>query len=172
MSRQALSDLNDDALASALSASRELVDAPEHVIQRAFATWRPRRQDKPASILSKIIASITFDSASASPLAFGVRGSAATGRQMLFSAEGRDIDLRLRPLSTDDAGQWELRGQIFGPDNGGTVILESGDRNWAVPLDDLSEFRFPAVPSGQYTMTLSLAGTIVVLPPLQVAHQA
>ena len=101
----------------------------------------------------------------------GMRSVASDTRHLLFSAQGRDIDLRISPA----ADQFALTGQILGPDEAGVIELAarahdgqkaSGAR--IVPLDALGEFRLDGVPGGTYQMTLRMGGDEIVLPPIEV----
>lgn len=170
-------DPADAALEQALRDCRRLEDAPEHVIQRALVAWRPRGAKGAArGLLQQVLAALTFDSGAAAPLAFGMRSAGGTLRQLLFSAQGRDVDLRIAPVAAaaaggePDAARWQLSGQVLGPDSAGTVVLAdaAGQVLGEVALSDLGEFRLPAVPAGAYALTLRFAETEVVLPPVQV----
>lgn len=163
-------DLTDEEIARLLRDESRQSDAPEHVIQRALGVYRRRAEARPG-VLDRIVALLTFDSAASSPLALGVRGTAAAARQLLFSAEGRDIDLRIAPSPGGSAGV-EVSGQVLGPDMRGTILLEGAAGHWSTELNELSEFSFEAVPAGHYTLTLQLQGAIVVLPALQLEQPA
>ena len=71
----------------------------------------------------------------------GLRHAAGTTRHLLYSTQGRDIDLRIVPQS----GRFAIVGQILGPDASGAVELRpvAGDASsqQTVQLDDLGEFR-------------------------------
>lgn len=168
---------DDAALEQALRDSRRLEDAPEHVIQRAIGAWRARAAPSPArGRLQQVLAALTFDSAAAPPLAFGMRSAGAGQRQLLFSAEGRDVDLRISAADpagvAPEAARWQLSGQVLGPDSAGTVALSdmAGRSVGEVALSELGEFQLPAVPAGAYVLTLRLTDAELVLPPLQVPH--
>jgi hypothetical protein len=159
-------ELSDDELGQLLCDEARQTDAPEHVIQRALRLYRRRRPQARPGVLDRIVALLTFDSAAGSPLALGVRSTAATAaRQMLFSAEGRDIDLRIASAGLERG--FDVSGQVLGPDLAGVVTLEGGGGRWSTELNDLAEFSFGTVPPGHYTLTLHLEGAIVVLPALQ-----
>lgn len=178
-------DPADAAIARALAASRALEDAPEHVIQRAIDLFAPAAGVVPASrrgLLPRLLAALSFDSATASPLAFGMRGDAGPVRQLLFSIDGRDIDLRV--AAAPAPGRFVLSGQILGPDSAGVVVLEpidpaaapaaapaTGDAE-AVTLDDLGAFELPPVGAGLYRVTLELADVAIELPPVRVPQSA
>ena len=164
-------DLNDAEIERGMRSSRQLEDAPEHVIQRALAAWQPRRQVQTApGLIERILAVLTFDSAGASPLAYGARSAGATTRQLLFSAQGHDIDLRVSPAAAAQADHWLLSGQVLGPQGDGTVLLsdEQGQSLGEALLNELGEFRLPAVRPGQYTVTVRLGGAEIVLPAVYV----
>jgi hypothetical protein len=163
-------DLSDDHLGTLLTGSKELINAPEWVIQRAFTIF-PRKQTSVAaagSVLQRIMAVLTFDSADTLSPAFGIRSAYPATRQMLFSAHGRDIDLRLVPAHSEGGPAWDVLGQILGPDEGGTVTILGKSNEWRSMLGELSEFRLCGIPHGAYTMTLHLNDTIIVLPEFHV----
>lgn len=160
----------DEELERLLQESRQLEDAPEWVIQRAIAAWKPRpATDAAPSLLDRIVAVLTFDSASASPLAFGQRSTGMGPRQLFFAAEGHDIDLRVRQTDAMPR-QWELAGQVLGPHSQGRVALidRDGVRQCETALNDLGEFRLPPVSMGAFTITFDLPDTRIVLPPVDV----
>jgi hypothetical protein len=140
-----------------------------------MAVWQPRRQAvAEPSALRRLLALLTFDSAGASPLAFGMRSAGGTVRQMLFSAEGHDIDLRIQAAGDAAPALWGFSGQVLGPQAQGLVSITDaqGQAAGASALDDLGEFRLPAVASGQYTLTLSLGEHEIVLPSIDVPQGA
>ncbi len=158
-------DDDDEPLAGALRASHAaLHEAPEALVQHTIALFEARR---PAP-KSRLAALLRFDSAGASPLAFGMRSSGSAMRQLLYSLEGRDIDLRVAPAA--DAGRFELSGQILGPDAGGTVLAVRGDGSDEVSaaLDALGEFRIAQLAAGTWHLTLELGDFAIDLPPLHI----
>jgi hypothetical protein len=163
---------SDAAIERALRASRDLEDAPEHVIQRALlAAWQPRRPPRtPSSVLQRVLAALTFDSAGASPLAFGMRSAGGTTRQMLLSAHGHDIDLRISPSGDPPSDHWLLSGQLLGPEAQGVVLLTDAQGRTAgeSALNEWGEFRLPPVSGGEYTVTVRLAYREIVLPAVLV----
>jgi hypothetical protein len=169
-------DPDDAELAQALQASRALIEAPEHLIQRAIGLWQPRARPADGAatgatsgLLRRLVATLGFDSAGLAPEAAGVRSGAAAGglpapRQMLFTAEGRDIDLRIAAAA--DGRHWQLSGQVLGPDEQGTAVLRWGEHVTEAAWNELAEFRFDAVPAGTCTLTLRAADWELELPPL------
>lgn len=123
-------------------------------------------------LLRQVAARLTFDSWSAGAVPAGMRSLRAPTRHLLFSAEGRDIDLRIAPAEPGFA----LAGQILGPDETGTVLLQRLDTSdappWQAALDDLGEFRIEGLAPGHYQLTLQLAGDEIVLPRLDVGEPA
>jgi hypothetical protein len=160
-------NLTDETIVSALRAESTQIDAPEHVIQRAFGIWSPKAVAKP-SFAARILATLKFDSAAVSPIAMGVRSVSMASRQMLFSAEGRDIDVRLAPEKKSGQAAWSISGQVLGPDDNGSVSLLGERREWSSELNELSEFFIEDVPAGEYQLTFMLNGSMIVLPQIQV----
>lgn len=161
-------DLDDDALERRLRAARGLEDAPPALIQRAIGLWQAPVTAAPGP-LRRLLATLSFDSASTSPLALGLRsGGGPAARQLLFSAEGRDVDLRLVPATTGVPLCWTLRGQLLGPDAGATAELQVGEHAARVALDELAEFRFDLVPQGECRLTLRSGDWILELPPFRI----
>lgn len=173
-----LPELDDDAITQRLHQSRQLEDAPEHVVQRALDLWQmSRRAQAGPNLIRRIIAVLTFDSSGMSPAAFGMRSAAGTMRQMLFSAEGHDVDLRISPIEGDSndpsQARWQLSGQVLGPDCSGALVLtdSNGSAVRQSTLDDLGEFRLPAVRSGSYVLTLRLVETEIVLSTIDIPQK-
>lgn len=163
-------DADDDLLQRRLRDSRQLEDAPEHLIQRAIDLWQPRAAATTAGgALRRWIATLRFDSAVGDNLALGLRasGDSAT-RQMLFSAEGRDIDLRLEPLVDC---RWRISGQVLGPDAAGIAELRCGDAApQQVAWNELSEFEFEPVATGVCALTLRADGWEISVPSFDLAR--
>ncbi len=150
-----------------------LADAPAHWVRSALALFPARGAlsalgDAAAALARQVVAVLSFDSWAPQALPAGVRSVPSDSRHLVFSALGRDIDLRILPA----AGQFALAGQILGPDESGTVeiVAESADGplSRSAALDAMGEFRLDGVPGGRYVMTLHLAGERVMLPPIEV----
>ena len=134
----------------------------------------------------RLVAELAFDSWAQPMLAHGMRSARAPTRHLLFSAEGRDVDLRVIP----NAASYSIAGQILGPDDAGSIelVAELGadlaadleadlatDRARSgaaltAQLDALGEFRIDSVPPGRYVMTLRLAAGDIVLPAVNVGE--
>lgn len=151
-----------------------LPDAPAQLVHSAQALFEARSPlaqvaDAAAALVRAVL---SFDSWAPGLQAAGVRSVPSPSRHMVFSAMGRDIDLRILPLG----GQFVLAGQVLGPDESGRVELvaeradaagEGGDPRWT-PLDALGEFRLSDVVAGRYLLTLHLTGERLLLPPIDV----
>ena len=155
----------DDALQAALAGSRILVDAPEPVIQRVLDLFPARRPAHPATY-QPLTATLRFDSRGLAPQAAGVRsgGGSDAVRQLLFSAEGRDIDLRIAP----DGSAWQISGQVLGPDSAGTAALDAEGFHADMDWSELCEFHFAGVPAGTLRLTLRGDTWELELPTLQI----
>jgi hypothetical protein len=122
-----------------------------------------------------VTAVLSFDSWAQPPLALGMRAGVSATRHLLFSAMGRDIDLRISPV----ADRFALAGQILGPDEVGMIELAAQpDVGSETPyahvasLDILGEFRLDGVRGGTYRLTLRMGGDEIVLPPIEVGERA
>lgn len=164
------------------------VERPEDEFKRLveqLATTRAEaravREPRPASwpqglrqALQQVAAALRFDSRGA--IAAGLRGHLAETRHLLFSAKGRDIDLRVAPA----AEGYVLSGQVLGPDEGGQVALAAQLRAGGPPpaptrqtsIDPLGEFHLDAIDEGTYVLTLRLGRDEIVLPPIEMGGGA
>lgn len=160
-----------DDLERSLRQSRRLEDAPEALIQQAIGLWQPRAAPAAAGVLQRWRAALRLDSAASGPLALGLRASGtAQTRQLLFSAEGRDIDLRAEPLPDR---QWRISGQVLGPDTQGWAELRCGEAPLQqVAWSELAEFEFAPVPAGKCVLSLRSDGWQIDIPPFELARDA
>jgi hypothetical protein len=180
-----LHTLADDEFGAALQrALHELPDAPAALQRAAVDLWvapPPRLADVAQAALRLVSAVLRFDSwgAGQTAVAQGLRSlrapTASATRHLLFSAEGRDVDLRIAPATEGHV----LTGQILGPDEGGTVELTpqgaasgTADAAHAVAIDAMGEFRIAGLAAGTYLLTLKLGADQIVLPALQVGEPA
>ncbi|MBL8351374.1 MAG: hypothetical protein JNL87_13815 [Burkholderiaceae bacterium] len=162
-----------ELLDSLRRARDELSDAPAQAIERAIALWPApvpvsveALADAAAAALRLVQAVLSFDSRAGGPLALGLRGAAPdTLHQLVFTAEGRDIDLR---IEAGPAG-YEIAGQLLGPDEPGNVLLapEAGGEPLRVAIDEFGEFRFTPVDAGRYRLTLQTGGLAIELPVVE-----
>lgn len=148
----------------ALMRSDDVEDAPPSLIKNARDMFRVVNREP--SRLARVLATLTFDSLTAKP-AFGLRSGTTPERQLVYSTETADIDLRVSPQS----GEWEIAGQILGSSqSGGKVNLESDSFSASAVLNELAEFGFRSVPSGIYTMFVHLPELEIEIAPLQLGH--
>jgi hypothetical protein len=167
--------LNDAELESLLSRALAMPDAPPAWVAAAVGAWRERPRVELTQALRALVEQVTavlrFDSWAPSPLPVGVRGVPTATRHLLFSTQGRDIDLRITP----HAGDFAVAGQVLGPDDSGSVELSADGTDVAgshsAALDELGEFRLDRVPGGIYRMTLRLGGDEIALPPIAVGDR-
>jgi len=174
--------LSDDEFARLVERAVALPDAPPALVQAAVDLFAASGAPAEAATLKDVAqaawrlvaATLAFDSAAAPQVAWGVRGAGAGTRHLLFSAQGRDIDLRIVPA----LDHFSITGQILGPDAAGTVELLRDPANGspaaqahAVPLDPLGEFRLDGVRVGTYRLTLRVGPDEIVLPPIAIGPQ-
>jgi hypothetical protein len=165
--------LTDEDLASLLPRAAAMPDAPDPLI-RAAEDLAPRGAtpgDVARAATRLLAAALRFDSWAGAPLAFGMRALPSDTRHLLFSAMGRDIDLRITPAEAHFA----LAGQILGPDESGRVELTpqagQGEGRRTAAIDELGEFRLDGVHRGTYRVTLRMGGDEIVLPPIEVGER-
>lgn len=175
-----VANLSDDEFSHRVQrAVHVLPDAPPALQQAALSLWPatgPLAVAASLAALAKaaagraIAAVLTFDSWAAPARAGGMRSLRSPTRHLLYSAQGRDIDLRIAP----GAEHFSLAGQILGPDERGMVELsKQGDQARAAfvaALDALGEFRIDGIRRGTYVMTLHLGGDEIVLPAVEVGE--
>lgn len=138
------------------------IDPPAHLVTRAVHAFYARfPRGAPSSPLRRVMAALRFDSAQ-SPMAVGVRAGQAAPRQLLYSAEEHDLDLRITP---NDA-RWTVSGQVFGPVSGGSVELVGPSSTVRTGIDELHEFALPPVPAGSYTLRVRFQDVEAEVPQL------
>jgi hypothetical protein len=138
------------------------VDAPPELLKEAIAVFR-RRKGSASSALRRIVAALSFDSLTLTP-AFGVRSAPASSRQLLYTAEETDIDLRI----TGHDDKWVVSGQVLGQDcSGGLVEIEAEQGSAAATLNDECEFTLPAVSGASCSIRLRLNNLTVEIPQLE-----
>jgi hypothetical protein len=168
--------LSDDAWLALVRQAISMPDAPPQLLVRALELWRLHRlppytppHPTPQS-RQRWVALLSFDSWGSTAVAAGMRALPADFRQLLFTAGGCDVDLRIAPA----AEGYALSGQLLGPDSAGSVELaalgdaEASTRRRTVALDAQSEFRIDDVHSGNCLITVRLDAGEIVLPPIEV----
>jgi hypothetical protein len=142
-----------------------LEDAPRDVISQAVNIFQRRETGAKQSVLRRVMAALSFDSASLTP-AYGVRSGQTSTRQLLYSTGENDLDLRVTP--GDEA--WIVSGQVLGQSQcaGGEVHLESmAGKTAAAELNELCEFTLPPVAAGSYTLRLRLSNLEIEIPEFE-----
>lgn len=127
-------------------------------------------------VLQRVVAALRFDSRGTQAQQAGLRGNLTDTRHLLFSAKGRDIDLRVVSAGSG----FELSGQVLGPDEGGRVALAAHLRASSRPppptrhasIDPLGEFHLDDIDEGTYVLTLLLGSDEIVLPPIEMGECA
>ena len=187
---------DDELLGELRLAIAALPDVPAPLQRAALQLWPVAAAKPGAGLVAQagallaqarhLVAVLAFDSWAQPMLAHGMRSVRAPTRHLLFSAEGRDVDLRVLP----NAASYSIAGQILGPDDAGSIELvaepvaelgadlaadlaaERAHSSTALTaqLDALGEFRIDSVPPGRYVMTLRLAAGDIVLPAVNVGE--
>src|SRR5262249_22520741 len=125
--RKATSAAAQEHLANCLSCASELQslrntislmrsdtteDAPKPLIEHARNLFRAGvAAAREPSLLRLVVAALTFDSLTAAPV-FGLRSQTSAGRQLIYSAETADIDVRV----SRNNEEWQVAGQVLGSD--------------------------------------------------------
>jgi hypothetical protein len=153
--------------------SAELVfEAPPQtthdLLTRRFAAFARARQ-RPG-VLQRVLAVLTFDS-SARPALADVRGadSSTARRQLIYSSDAADLALNISRRPADQ--RFDLSGQVFlKSDQLGEPLtihlLLQDDELETTSADDLGEFTFVALASGDYTLLLRGGPTEMVVAPV------
>lgn len=140
-----------------MNSDRE-ADAPRDVLLSTINIFAPLQ-----SPLRRVVAILTFDSRNTSP-AYGMRSIRNTSRQMLYSAQETDLDLRIT-IQNDEC---IVAGQIMRDGCSGGVVEISGATGSAeASLNELCEFTLPAVPVGNYSLTVRMLDVEIEIPELE-----
>lgn len=181
---------SDDELMALGRQALSLPDAPAHWVRRAadIGVPEPERPWKSlvgdlagavvnavsAAVIRQVHAALDFDSWASPASATGMRSMPDRTRHLLFSAKGRDIDVRIIPV----AERYAMAGQVLGADDFGTVELvhrpmpgsDDGESHVS-SLDELGEFRFTGLRQGTVSITLRLGSDEVLLPSIDVGER-
>ena len=84
----------------------------------------------------------------------GLRASATATRQLLYSSDGIDIDLRIQPADASGGPGWRISGQLLGPVGAGQATLQCGNWSASSGWNELCEFSFGPVPGGPCRLLL------------------
>ena len=134
-------------------------DAPRELLQSTINIFSPERQTP----LRHIIAILTFDSRHAVP-AYGIRSLRSASRQLLYSAQETDVDLRI----TVQNDECIVAGQVIRADCVSGQVEISGDAGSATAsLNEACEFTLPAIPLGNYTLKVKMPDVQIEIPELE-----
>ncbi len=148
-----------------LTAQDRSFDFPEETIKGLVAWFKSQPAHERLS-LRKLVANLIFDSLATQQVAFvrteNIAGQSPAGRQMLFQAEGYDIDLRFEGVE-DNAAE-DLIGQVLSHGNSANAIGGATIQLWQSEKPQLSTqaneygvFRFAQIPSGIYDLKIQVA---------------
>ncbi|HEU4509643.1 MAG TPA: hypothetical protein VFR78_15465 [Pyrinomonadaceae bacterium] len=133
-------------------------DPPRDVLMSALSMFEQRTRPS----LRHIIATLIFDSRNAGP-AFGMRSLQSASRQLLYSAGGTDVDLRV----TVQKDECLVAGQVIRDACAtGVVEISGANATAGATLNDLCEFTLPSVPLGSYELKLRLPDIEIEIPEL------
>ena len=160
--------LSDDELIDLGRASRRMEAPPAAALDRAFAIWRPR--EAPVGLLRRLVAQLRFDdwSATAAP---SLRSARPRVRQLIFSVDTVDVDLRIEPAPASSPGLWLVRGQVLGVPASSTVVLRAGEHVLEAACDEFGAFAFEGVPAGSQQLSIEAVDVRVDLPPFDVGAE-
>jgi hypothetical protein len=130
------------------------------------------RERSGPSLLERLVATLTFDSARGPALA-GVRSVQTLGkqRQLIYETDLAEIALNIYPNSQDE--NLTLNGQIYPRTDlspaGLSVQIVAPDGMEEIGLttsDDLGEFTLEDIPAGRYEVLISSGGFEISLPEI------
>ena len=135
-------------------------DAPQDSVKWAKNIFRTRAAEPERSFAQKVLAVLQMD-LSPNKAAFGERSaSAAQARQMLFGAGDNSIDLR---VTETEKGNLNIDGQILGEGFANSAVkLGAFETN----ANELSEFKFTEIPTGNYDLTFQTGENEIVIENL------
>jgi hypothetical protein len=139
-------------------------DAPRDIVADAINIFTSRARSPQQSLKRRILAALSFDSNMDQAPAFGVRSGQSGSRQLIYSAEENDIDIR----TTLHGDMWIVSGQILREDcSGGRVELRGANGSATATINELCEFTLPEVPSGDYFLRVHMADVDIEVPELE-----
>jgi len=145
---------------------------PAAVLKRAIDI--PLTHAKPAhpGLVQRLLATLSFDSHL--QLSSALTRGAARERQMLFSAENMDIDLKI----TAGRGSHDVLGQVLGGPQTGNVVSafvslqgNSGQFLKTTETDSLGQFAFREISSGVYDLIFDLETQEIAVHGLEVGNE-
>lgn len=142
----------------AMMRSDTTADVPADLLRSAIDTFSPEKQPP----VRRITAVLTFDSRSAGS-AFGLRSIRTPSRQLLYSAQDTDLDLRIIVQNEECI----LSGQIIRESCvAGRVEISGASGSAAATLNELCEFTLPPIPKGNYSLKIRMPDVEIEIPDL------
>lgn len=143
--------------------SEEMPDVPQTALNYARNIARAYPRPVPQPLLVRL-ASLVFDSRMPQP-ALGMRSGEGSEGQLVYSAEGYDIDLWQEPSGGE---RWQLMGQILPHQGGAPLSLEealllSAEGLSLIGQIESKEFIVRDVPAGSYEVRLRIPGEQIVM---------
>jgi hypothetical protein len=134
-------------------------DAPATLVRSAMTSFAPERKMP----IRRIIAVLTFDSRHAGSV-FGMRSIRTASRQLLYSAQDTDVDLRISVHNEECV----LSGQVIREGcHGGLVEISGATGSAAAALNELCEFTLPPIPIGNYSLKVKMPDVEIEIPELE-----
>ncbi len=134
-------------------------DPPRDLLYSATNIFSPERRTP----FRHIIAILTFDSRVAGP-AYGIRSLHSASRQLLYSAQDTDLDLRVT-IQNDEC---IVAGQVIRADCvSGDVEISGAAGSATASLNEVCEFTLPAIPLGNYALRIKLPDVQIEIPELE-----
>ena len=133
-------------------------EVPADLLRAAINSFSPERQTS----VRRIVAVLTFDSRNAGSV-FGMRSIRTPSRQLLYSAQDTDVDLRVSVQNE----QCTLSGQVIREGcQGGLVEISGASGSAAAALNELCEFTLPPIPVGNYSLKVKMPDIEIEIPEL------
>ena len=134
-------------------------DAPADLLRSAVSSFSSERKTP----VRRVIAVLTFDSRKAGST-FGMRSIRTVSRQLLYSAQDADVDLRISVQN----GECVLSGQIIREGcQEGLVEISGASGSAAAALNELCEFTLPPIPVGNYSLKVKMPDVEIEIPELE-----
>jgi hypothetical protein len=118
----------------------------------------------PPRMRSRLLAVPVYDSR-VGPRASGVRGLGAASARLLFTGGGCEVDVQIRPGSTD--GRLCLRGQVLDQDFepcAGRARIEGAYGAVETDLDDCGHFSVDGLTPSGHRLEIRLADVLIEIP--------
>ena len=137
-------------------------DAPRDVLVNVVNLFQRQAEPRPHSMVRRLMAALSFDSYTTAP-AFGVRSGQSASRQLVYSVDGNDIDLRV----TAEEDRWVISGQVLAENCvAARVEIDGATGSASTALNDNCEFTLPPLPRGNYLLRILMPDLEIEIPPL------